>query len=148
MTDASKLFATEMSVATISNNRVVTSFDQDMDGTVAHVELANWADVMLIAPATANTLAKLVNGTTDNPLMCTLSVFSGKRVGDEMGGENVVIAPAMNTNMLEMMHAHISTLECFKYTFVEPQEGVLACGAVGNGKLAKPEDIVKAVLNV
>ena len=142
MTPASKDFVTPLTLATLSKNPVYSTFYEEIDNDNNtkegvwnnHVELGLWADLMLIAPATANTLSKMASGTCDNLLMATyLSVKCP-----------VYYAPAMDLDM----YKHPSTLENFKKlqefgnTMIPAESGELASGLSGEGRLAEPENIV------
>src|SRR5690554_1692724 len=137
MTPDATNFITPLTLATLSKNQVYTEFYKDLetDGTWNnHVELALWADVMLIAPATANTISKMVNGACDNFLMAVyLSVNCP-----------VFYAPAMDLDM----YAHPSTARNFELlkTYgniqIPAEEGELASGLIGKGRMAEPENII------
>lgn len=139
LTESSRMFVTEMAMSVISNMSVITDYSNDFNGYVEHVQLAEWADVMLIAPATANTISKMVTCQLDNPLMCTYSVFVGKK-----GYDKLVVAPAMNTHMYHMCNdvGNIRELKGRGVRWISPQEGILACGEDGTGKLQKIDIIV------
>ena len=137
MTPASKDFVTPLTLSTLSQNPVHSSFYNEDDDNAEwnnHVELGLWADYFLVAPATANTLSKMANGTCDNLLLATyLSVKCP-----------VYFAPAMDLDM----YSHPSTkntfskLESFGNIIIPATSGELASGLVGQGRLAEPEDIV------
>ncbi len=112
-------------------------FSQPDAWEIAHISLAQEADLILIAPATANILAKLASGICDDLLTCTICASKAK----------VIIAPAMNENMWsnKITQNNVQKLIAYGYKFVLPQKGLLACGAVGSGCLADTEVIVKAV---
>lgn len=142
MTPASKDFVTPLTLATLSKNPVYSTFYEEIDNDNNtkegvwnnHVELGLWPDLMLIAPATANTLSKMASGTCDNLLMATY--LSAKCP--------VYYAPAMDLDM----YKHPSTLENFKKlqefgnTMIPAESGELASGLSGEGRLAEPENIV------
>ena len=137
MTPASKDFITPLTLSTLSKNPVYSSFyDQDSENEKwnNHVELGLWADLIVVAPATANTLSKMANGTCDNLLIATY--LSAKCP--------VYFAPAMDLDM----YAHPSTLESFKKlehygnTIIPAESGELASGLSGEGRMAEPEHIV------
>jgi phosphopantothenoylcysteine decarboxylase/phosphopantothenate--cysteine ligase len=104
---------------------------------MAHISLAKLVDVLLIAPATANIIGKLACGIADDLLTCTAVTTKAP----------IVIAPAMNTDMLTnpIVQENIAKLRKIGVKFVEPKEGRLACGDTGKGALADVEQIVKAV---
>ena len=137
MTPAAKDFITPLTLSTLSKNPVVSSFTHEEDDNAVwnnHVELGLWADLFIIAPATANTLSKMAHGTSDNILLATY--LSAKCP--------VYFAPAMDLDM----YKHPSTLESFKTLksfgniMIPATSGELASGLVGEGRMAEPEDIV------
>jgi len=125
--------------ASLSGNRVYRAgiFDDPDTWEIEHVSLAQEADLILIAPATANIIAKLSAGICDDLLTCTVCATKAK----------VLIAPAMNEVMYnnKITQSNIAKLKSCGYKFIAPRKGVLACGKVGVGCLAEPEDIVKEV---
>jgi phosphopantothenoylcysteine decarboxylase/phosphopantothenate--cysteine ligase len=142
MTPASKDFITPLTLSTLSKNPVYSSFTNEDDENAMwnnHVELGIWADVFVIAPATANTLSKMANGTSDNLLMATY--LSAKCP--------VYFAPAMDLDM----YKHQSTknsfekLNTFGNVMIPATSGELASGLVGEGRMAEPEDIVTFIEN-
>ena len=135
MTDNAEKFITPLTLETLSENEVVTEmFPKRRFVGVRHVDLAGWADLILIAPATANIIGKIRSGIADDIL--TTIVISSKAP--------VLIAPAMNVNMYEnpIFQENLSYLEKLGYKFVEPEVGELASGIVAKGRLAEPEAIV------
>ncbi len=136
MTQASKEFVTPLTLGTLSKNPVLTDFVKDTDAGVwnNHVDLGLWADFILVAPATANTIAKMAHGEADSFLLATY--LSAKCP--------VYIAPAMDLDMYE----HASTkdnlllLEDRGNIIIKPKYGELASGLVGEGRLAEPEEIL------
>lgn len=140
-TEASEMFVTEMSLATMSKNPVIKSFDSELCGTVHHIELTDWANVLLIAPATANTIAKIANGIADNFLTSLVVAFRGTKI----------IAPAMNGKMFSnaIMCNNLHTIKSIGgWNIIDPINGIMACGDVGLGKLEKPRKIVEYVNKV
>lgn len=134
-------FVQPMAFQTISNNYVVTdTFERPHKWDVEHIALAKKADIVLIAPATANVIGKMANGIADD--MLTTTVMAAKCP--------VVIAPAMNTAMYEneIVQENIAYLKSKGYLFIEPSTGMLACGDVGSGKLPTPDEIVAYVEKV
>ncbi|EDV26292.1 Phosphopantothenoylcysteine decarboxylase [Trichoplax sp. H2] len=109
---------------------------------VLHIELRKWADIMLIAPLDANTLAKIANGICDNLLTCLMRAWDLKRP--------VIFCPAMNTHMWKhpITSNHIAILKNFGYIEVEPIEKRLACGDTGIGAMADIEKIVAVVMDI
>ncbi|MGL5634872.1 MAG: bifunctional phosphopantothenoylcysteine decarboxylase/phosphopantothenate--cysteine ligase CoaBC [Sarcina sp.] len=140
MTKSAMEFVTPLSFQSLSQNMVVTDmFAEPKAWEIQHISLAQKADLMLIAPATANIIGKVANGIADDMLSTTIMASTAK----------VVFAPAMNTNMYEnvIVQNNISKLKSFGYDFIEPASGRLACGDIGKGKLADTEDIVEIVLS-
>jgi len=130
---------------TLSNNPVYLDLFDVIDKTkVEHIDLADWCDVFMLAPATANTISKIALGIADNLLTTVIMALPQKTP--------VIIASAMNVHMWEneIVQKNIQTLKNFKnkYIFIEPQKGMLACGYEGKGKLAKTEDIIKTIKKV
>ncbi len=141
MTPAAKQFITPLTMATLSKNPILVEFFNPENGEWnSHVDLGLWADIFVIAPATANTIAKMANGIADNLLLTTY--LSAKCP--------VLIAPAMDLDMFA--HAttqkNISTLSSFGNIIVEPTSGELASGLEGKGRMDEPENIVFAIENV
>jgi len=137
MTPASKDFITPLTLSTLSKNPVYSSFTNEEDDNEVwnnHVELGMWADLFIIAPATANTLSKMANGVCDNLLMATY--LSAKCP--------VYFAPAMDLDM----YKHPTTIRSFNVlrsfgnTMIPATSGELASGLIGEGRMAEPEDIV------
>lgn len=138
LTESALSFVTPLTLATLSKNPVLTSFIQQEEGSVDwnnHVELGLWADIMLIAPATANTLSKMANGSCDNLLLATY--FSAKC--------EVFFAPAMDLDMYKhpATKASLKKLENFGNILIPAGEGELASGLFGEGRMAEPEEIVQ-----
>lgn len=140
MTDTAKEFITPLTMATLSKNPVLTDFFDPTNGNWnSHVDLGLWADLFLIAPATANSMAKMATGIADNLLLTTyLSVRCP-----------VFIAPSMDMDMLNhpATTINIETLRAFGNTILEPAEGELASGLSGKGRMAEPEAIVDEIEN-
>ncbi|WP_340073527.1 bifunctional phosphopantothenoylcysteine decarboxylase/phosphopantothenate--cysteine ligase CoaBC [Leptobacterium sp. I13] len=143
MTENAKNFVTPLTLSTLSKNPVITSFVDEEDENAMwnnHVDLALWADLMVIAPATANTLSKMANGVCDNVLLATY--LSAKCP--------VYYAPAMDLDM----YKHKSTLQTFETltrygnTMIPAEHGELASGLVGEGRMAEPETIVAFIKEV
>ncbi|WP_299087045.1 bifunctional phosphopantothenoylcysteine decarboxylase/phosphopantothenate--cysteine ligase CoaBC [uncultured Metabacillus sp.] len=139
MTNSAMEFVSPLTFQALSRNDVFfDTFDEKNSKVIAHIDLADWADIVLIAPATANTIGKLANGIADDMLTTTLLATTAK----------VWIAPAMNVHMYDhpAVKKNIKTLFDYGYQFIEPSEGFLACGYVGKGRLEEPEKII-ALLN-
>lgn len=139
MTPASKDFITPLTLSTLSKNPVYSSFvkEEDNDMWNNHVELGLWADLFLIAPATANTLAKMANGVCDNLLMATY--LSAKCP--------VYFAPAMDLDMYKHQTTKRSfdLLRSYGNIMIPATKGELASGLVGEGRMAEPEDIISFI---
>lgn len=141
MTKSATEFVTPLTFQSLSQNYVVKDmFEEPKTWDVEHISLAKKADVFLIAPATANVIGKVANGICDDMLTTTVMATTGK----------ILIAPAMNTNMYKnpILQRNINTLKELDYNFVDPESGRLACGDIGEGKLASPEVIVDAVIGL
>ncbi|MGB5404816.1 MAG: bifunctional phosphopantothenoylcysteine decarboxylase/phosphopantothenate--cysteine ligase CoaBC [Robiginitalea sp.] len=137
MTPASADFVSPLTLATLSKNEVLSSFVREEDGTVDwnnHVELGLWADLMLIAPATANTLSRMASGACDNLLLaCYLSAKCP-----------VFVAPAMDLDMYKhpSTQKSLKTLMDYGNSVIPAESGELASGLIGEGRMAEPETIV------
>lgn len=128
-------FITPVTLATLSGNSVLTDFFKHDDGSWnSHVDLGIWADLMIIAPATANTIAKMANGIADNLLLTT---YLSARCP-------VVVAPAMDLDMFShpATQKNIETLRTFGNYIIEPATGELASGLEGKGRMQEPENII------
>jgi len=139
MTENATKFVTPLSFQSLSQNIVaVDTFSEPKAWEIAHISWAEKADVMLIAPATANIIGNVANGIADDMLSTTIMATKAK----------VIFALAMNTNMYEnrIVQDNIEKLKSYGYEFVEPAEGRLACGTTGKGKLEDPTAIVEKVL--
>ena len=139
MTESASKFVNPLTFQSISQNMVVTDmFAEPKAWEIQHISLAQKADLMLVAPCTANVLGKVANGIADDMLTTTIMATKAK----------VVFAPAMNTNMYEnkIVQNNIQKLKSFGYEFIEPASGRLACGDIGKGKLADVNTIVERVL--
>jgi len=140
MTDHAKEFITPLTLATLSKNPVLTEFYNPENGDWnSHVDLGLWADLFLIAPATANTIAKMASGIADNLLLTT---YLSARCP-------VFVAPSMDMDMLAHPSTtiNIETLKAFGNSILEPVSGELASGLTGKGRMAEPEQIVKEISN-
>ena len=139
MTKNATQFITPLTFETLTNNRcMVDTFDRNFQYDVAHISLAKAADLILIAPATANVIAKLAHGQADDMLTTTVLAAKCKKL----------VAPAMNTAMLEnpITQDNLKRLEHYGFGIIQPAVGLLACKDVGSGKLPEPEVLVDAVL--
>jgi phosphopantothenoylcysteine decarboxylase/phosphopantothenate--cysteine ligase len=131
-------FVTPLSLAAVSNHGVIVEqWGNAEKGGVDHVELARWADILLIAPATANIIAKLAVGIADD----ALSTYALAHRGD------IIIAPAMNTFMLQhaTVSANLADLRSRGVDVIEPDWGLLACGDEGAGRMPDPPEIIERV---
>jgi phosphopantothenoylcysteine decarboxylase/phosphopantothenate--cysteine ligase len=140
MTPSAKDFITPLTLATLSKNPVLTEFTVGSQGEWNnHVDLGLWADAMVVAPASANTLGKMANGLCDNLL---LAVYLSVRCP-------VFFAPAMDLDMLQhpSTKKNIETLIGFGNQFIKTNHGELASGLVGDGRMAEPEEIVQYLVD-
>jgi phosphopantothenoylcysteine decarboxylase / phosphopantothenate---cysteine ligase len=148
MTEKSKEFITLLTLSTLSKYPVYEdSLEWSPNGHIEHIELSEWAQFFLIAPATANTISKLVQGKADNLLTSTYLAFDYQSCTNNF----VVVCPAMNTKMYNDITSHnnIRTLsDRSNHVIVDPVEGLLACGVIGKGKLAPTRSIVEKILKI
>ena len=138
MTENATQFITPLTFETLTNNRcVVDTFARDFQYDVKHISLAKAADLILIAPATANVIAKLANGLADDMLTTTVLAARCKKL----------VAPAMNTAMLEnpITQDNLAKLKKYGFGIIEPAVGMLACKDVGSGKLPEPETLLDCI---
>lgn len=140
MTPAALKFVTPLTLETLTGNKVFIEQFANVDKKPEHIALCDWADVFVIAPASANTIGKIANGIADNLLTSLACAFK----------KPFVLAPAMNTGMWEnhFVQQNISRLKNTGFKVVEPEEGFLACGTNGTGRLAAIEKIYDAVNNI
>ncbi|MEH7094663.1 bifunctional phosphopantothenoylcysteine decarboxylase/phosphopantothenate--cysteine ligase CoaBC [Neobacillus vireti] len=140
LSESAEKFVTSLTFQALSRNDVYTdTFDEKNSQVIAHIDLADWADLILVAPATANTIGKLANGIADNMITTTLLAATSP----------VWIAPAMNVHMYDhpAVKRNLQVLAQYGCQFIEPSEGYLACGYVGKGRLEEPEKIVILIQN-
>ncbi len=133
-------FVTPLTIETLSNNKLyVDMFENSVERHTKHISLAQWADVMIVAPATANIIGKLANGIADDALSTTLLAFT----------KPVYIAPAMNENMYNhfSVQKNLETLRQNSYRIINPESGTLACNAEGIGRMVEPETIFNIIAN-
>ncbi len=138
MTEHAQQFVTPLTFKEISGNAVATSmWNSNQEFNVEHIALANWADVFVVAPATANILAKLAHGIADDLLSTTLLAAQAP----------FIVCPAMNTRMFEnpVTQENIAKLEKHGVIVMPPNSGVLACGTSGAGRLPEPTEIIDFV---
>jgi phosphopantothenoylcysteine decarboxylase/phosphopantothenate--cysteine ligase len=146
MTRSAEEFVRPLTFAALTGRKVLTSLfsatsaEDTLASAIEHIRVAQENQVLVIAPATADLLAKLAHGLADDFLTTTYLAFTG----------SVVLAPAMNTNMWNhpATQENLRILRARGHVIVEPDEGILACGMVGPGRLAEPEVIAQAVANV
>jgi phosphopantothenoylcysteine decarboxylase / phosphopantothenate---cysteine ligase len=141
MTDHAKEFITPLTLATLSKNPVFSGFSDPENGNWnSHVELGLWANIFLIAPATANTIGKMANGIADNLL---LTSYLSARC-------QVMVAPSMDLDMLSHPATlqNIETLRSRGNIILEPESGELASGLTGKGRMTEPEEIVREIVNL
>ncbi|MBU5590876.1 bifunctional phosphopantothenoylcysteine decarboxylase/phosphopantothenate--cysteine ligase CoaBC [Clostridium sp. MSJ-4] len=138
MTESATRFVSPLSFQSLSQNMVtVDMFEEPKAWEIQHISLAKKADILLVAPATANIIGKVANGIADDMLSTTIMATKAK----------VVFAPAMNTNMYEnpIVQENIAKLKKYGYEFIEPASGRLACGDEGRGKLADTKYIADKI---
>lgn len=139
MTQNATNFITPITFETLTGNKcLIDTFDRNFQFDVAHVSLAKKADVMLIAPASANVIGKIANGIADDMLTTTVMASTAP----------VLISPAMNTHMYEnpIVQDNLQKLERFGYKIIAPAVGMLACHDVGAGKMPEPEMLLDWIL--
>ena len=140
MTENATKFVTPLTFEQLTGKKALTdTFDRNFTHSVEHIAVADRADLVLIAPATANVAAKLAHGLADDMLTTTVLACDCPKL----------IAPAMNTKMYEnpVTRDNLETLRRYGWEVIEPAEGRLACGAVGKGKLPEPEALLESVLH-
>jgi len=133
-------FVTPLSITSLSQSKVYQDlFSLENESEMDHINLSRWADAILIAPATANTISKIVNGNSDD-LASTVILASNKKI---------FLAPAMNVRMWEHQSTkeNIIKLQNFGYTLIGPVVGDMACGEFGEGKMSEPNEIINSLEN-
>ena len=138
MTESARKFVGELSFSALTGKRVHVDMFDCIEGINAlHIHLAEWADVIVVAPLTANTLGKISCGLADNLLTSTILASRG----------SVVLCPAMNVNMWSncIVQENVKRLKELGFLFVGPVSGRLACGSEGIGRMAEPEEIFEFV---
>src|SRR5699024_343170 len=138
MTEAATEFVSPLTFQALSRNDVyVDTFEEKHPKKIAHIDVADWADIFIIAPASANTLAKLSHGIADNMLTTTLLATQAA----------IYIAPAMNVHMYQhpAVMENLQTLDTRGCHFIEPGAGYLACGYVGKGRMEEPLSIIRVI---
>ena len=140
MTQNATQFITAVTFETLTGNKaLVDTFDRNFSFQVEHIAVADQADLVMIAPATANVIAKLAHGLADDMLSTTVLACNCPKI----------VVPAMNTKMYEnpVTQDNLNTLRRYGWEVVEPASGYLACGAVGKGKLPEPEVLLQVILH-
>ena len=138
LTESAKEFVTPLSITALSQGKVYSKlFSVENESEMDHISLSRWADVVVIAPATANTISKLAQGTTDD-LASTVVLASDK---------NIYLAPAMNVRMWEHQTTkkNLKQLQDFGYKLIGPEVGDMACGEYGEGKMSDPIKIAEEI---
>ena len=135
LTKSGAEFVTPLSITSLSQSKVYQDlFSIEDEAEMDHISLSRWADLILIAPGTANTISKLANGNSDD-LASTVALASNKKI---------FIAPAMNVRMWEHQSTkqNIAKLKAYKYKLIGPEIGDMACGEYGEGKMSEPKKII------
>ena len=135
LTKSGAEFVTPLSIASLSQSKVYQDlFSIEDEAEMDHISLSRWADLILIAPATANTISKLANGNSDD-LASTVALASNKKI---------FIAPAMNVRMWnhQSTKQNIAKLKTYNYRLIGPEIGDMACGEYGEGKMSEPQEII------
>lgn len=140
MTKNATQFIAPLTFETLTGNKcIIDTFDRNFEFDVKHISIAKSADLIMLAPATANLIAKLSNGIADDMLTTTVLASKAKKL----------VAPSMNTNMYEspITQDNISKLKHYGFSIIEPDTGLLACKDVGKGKLPEPEVLCDYILH-
>ena len=140
MTKAAIEFVNPITFQSLSQNMVIHDmFEEPKAWEIQHISLAKKADLLLVVPATANIIGKVANGIADDMLTTTIMATNAP----------VIFAPAMNVNMYNnrVLQDNIQKLKSFGYGFISPNSGRLACGDIGEGKLAQTEDIFEVIMS-
>jgi phosphopantothenoylcysteine decarboxylase/phosphopantothenate--cysteine ligase len=138
LTKSAKEFVTPLSVASLSQEKVYGDlFNAENEAEMDHISLSRWADIILVAPATANTISKLSNGSS-NDLASTVILASDK---------DIFLTPAMNVRMWEhpSTKKNLDNLKSYGYKIIGPEIGDMACGEFGEGKMTEPKDIFQTI---
>ncbi len=133
MSESAKKFVTPLTFETLSSNQVLDDFNESWASEHNHIKITEWCDLFVIAPTTANTIAKLANGIADNMLLQCALAYPGEKL----------IAPSANTNMLEnpLTKANLKMLAIANYKVIDTQTKELACKTTGDGAMAEPLEI-------
>ena len=140
LTKSAKEFVTPLSIVSLSQGKVYDDlFNVENETEMDHIALSRWADVIIVAPATANTISKLSQGSSED-LASTVILASNKQV---------FLAPAMNVRMWNHQSTkdNLETLKCYGYKFIGPNIGDMACGEFGEGKMSNPDEIFDKIYN-
>ena len=140
LTKSGAEFVTPLSITSLSQSKVYQDlFSLENEAEMDHISLSRWADLILIAPATANTISKLANGSSED-LASTVTIASNKKI---------FVAPAMNIRMWnhQSTKLNISKLKSYNYELIGPEIGDMACGEYGEGKMSEPKEIVNRIEN-
>ena len=140
LTKNAKEFITPLSVASLSQGKVYEDlFNAKNEAEMDHISLSRWADLVLVAPATANTISKLSSGSSDD-LASAVILASDK---------DIFLTPAMNVRMWEhpSTKKNLNKLKSYGYKIIGPEIGDMACGEFGEGKMTQPQEILKEILN-
>ena len=140
LTKSGSEFVTPLSITSLSKSKVYQDlFSLENEAEMDHISLSRWADLILIAPATANTLSKLANGSSDD-LASTVVLASNKKI---------FIAPAMNVRMWDhqITKQNVAKLMTYNYRLIGPEIGDMACGEYGEGKMSEPKEIISILKN-
>ena len=138
LTKSGAEFVTPLSISSLSQSKVYQDlFSIENEAEMDHISLSRWADLILIAPATANTISKLANGSSDD-LASTVALASNKKI---------FISPAMNVRMWEHQSTkqNIAKLKSYNYRLIGPKIGDMACGEYGEGKMSEPKEIINEI---
>ena len=138
LTKSAKEFVTPLSVASLSQGKVYDDlFSHENEAEMDHISLSRWSDLILVAPATANTISKLSTGSSDD-LASTVILASDKKI---------FLVPAMNVRMWEHLSTkeNLQKLKSFGYQIIGPEIGDMACGEYGEGKMTEPMDIINYI---
>src|SRR5690625_1261715 len=138
MSESATKFVSPLTFQALSRNDVfIDTFDEKDSRVIAHIDLADWADIAIIAPATANTISKMALGIADDMVTTTLLATRA----------SIYIAPAMNVHMYQhpAVIANMQKLTEWGLHFIEPGDGYLACGYVGKGRLEEPKTIIEVI---
>ena len=138
LTKSAKEFVTPLSVASLSQGKVYEDlFNSKNEAEMDHISLSRWADLIVVAPATANTISKLSTGASDD-LASTVILASDK---------DIFLTPAMNVRMWDhpSTKENLKKLKSFGYKIIGPEIGDMACGEFGEGKMTEPDDIVQEI---